>query len=955
MGDDMQAVNRLPMLGTTERHRVLREWNETYVEFPADKCIHELFEEQAAKRPGAIAVVFEHQQLSYAELNHRANHLAHLLIERGVKQDGRVVTLLERSIDLIVAELAILKMGAAYVPLDPQAPAMRHAWIVEDCGASLIIAGAHMDLSFAPAAPVLHVGDGIETAEVIVANPDRRGSSLRVAYVMYTSGSTGTPKGVLVPHRAVARLVINNEYAVIGANDRVAFAANPAFDASTFELWAPLLNGGTVVVIDYDTVLTPPTFIRTLQEERINVLWLTVGLFNQLAEALEPIFAQFKVVITGGDVLDPKLMARVWSNPAKRPQYLVNAYGPTETTTFATTYRIGSSPDESTSIPIGRPISNTRIYLLDPHGEPVPLGAVGEIHIGGEGVALGYLNRPELTAERFLVDRFSDDPEARMYRTGDLARYLPDGNLVFVGRNDNQVKIRGFRIELGEIEGRLAEHLSVREAVVLVLANDGGKRLVAYVAADQDNQLASRLREHLSACLPDYMVPAAFVRLDAFPLTPNGKLDRRALPAPDDAAYARAAYAAPQGETETVLATIWAEMLGMARVSRSDNFFSLGGHSFLALQVMSEINRRLQLQLTAPTFFLHPTIEKLARAIAQGTSAQTNPRVLRLRTGQTHLPIYLMGARPEELRLGQVVGGDRDIFAIDVPIQAAWLSAFATGDQGQLPTIEQMGGLYGDIVAAHVGSQPCVIAGYCIGGKIAFEAARALQRAGGHVAFVLLLDTWAFTPSSPTFAPAATSLARIWRGTIARAQDASFMHRLGASFTDSWRVARFVIARIPASANYRLNALKAWLDKMINHSAPPLVPSGYFDEEGRPIDTLVFNRLALYMGRQWRPQSLDAAGALICAENLIDMLPGNDPAGGWGSLFARGLECFQTTGDHRTMLTDAHVATLARHMDVILNRYASGRNERPSARYMTLTDGNPRFDQTPPQPEPTAA
>ena len=950
--DSSLPVHKLRFLPASERARLLVEWNATATDYPRERCIHELFEAQVEQTPDAVAVVFDGQELTYAALNARANRLAHRLIARGVKPDERVATFLERSIDLIVAQLAILKAGAVYVPLDPQAPALRHAWIIADCAACLLITGATTPLAFTPGAPVLRLeAAGRNEAAGDAANPERQGGSLRTAYVMYTSGSTGTPKGVLVPHRGVNRLAINNGYAVIGAGDRVAFAANPAFDASTFEVWAPLLNGGTVVVISHDTVLTPGAFVRTLQQERINILWMTVGLFNQMVAELEPVFAQLKMLITGGDVLDPKVIARVLSNPRNRPRQLLSAYGPTETTTFATTYTIESLPDETASIPIGRPISNTRVYLLDSCGEPVPLGAPGELYIGGDGVAGGYLNRPELTAEKFLVDPFAGDPSARMYRTGDLARYLPDGNLAFIGRNDNQVKIRGFRIELGEIEGRLTEHPAVREAAVLALKQESGKRLVAYVVADGDDQLANSLRAHLSACLPEYMVPAAFVRLDAFPLTPNGKLDRRALPAPDDAAYARLAYDAPQGETEAVLAEIWAEMLGVERISRNDNFFNLGGHSFLALRVMSEINRRLKLHLTAPTFFMHPTIEQLARHI-EHSHAQTNQQVLTLRTGHTGLPVYLMGARPEEFRLGQMIAGDRSIFAINVPIQTAWLSAREAGDIEALPTIEQLGALYGEILAAHAGPEPCVIAGYCIGGKIAFEAARVLQRAGGNVALVLLLDARAFTSSSHTLGPTLESLSKIWRG---GGEDAFSLHRLSASLSDSWTVVRFVLSRMPSSAKYRLKAIKARLDKMMNRPAPPIVPSGYFDEEGRPIDILAANRLALCIGRLWHPQPLDAAGVLIRADNLDDMLPGSDPAGGWHGLFCRGLETVQVTGDHHSMMTDPHAQALAQQMDSILHRCQATRNERACALDNNLTDGQPWFDQTPPHPEHTIA
>ncbi|MCG1056140.1 amino acid adenylation domain-containing protein, partial [Mycetohabitans sp. B5] len=425
----------------------------------------------------------------------------------------------ERSIDLVVAQLAILKAGAAYVPIDPRAPTERQSWIVSDCAAQLLLTDAHTEVTAAVPTALLRldVSDEAQTEHFPTTCPQPACCSADTAYVMYTSGSTGTPKGVLVPHRAIARLVINNGYVDVGADDRIAFAANPAFDASTFEVWAPLLNGAAAVVIDHDTVLTPALFAQTLREQRISVLWLTVGLFNQMAMELGPVFPQLKALIVGGDALDASVVAQVLRDSP--PQQLINGYGPTESATFATTYRITAVPKGNVNIPIGRPIANTQVYLLDAHGQPVPLGAVGELHIGGAGVAHGYLNRPELTAERFVRDPFSDAPNARMYKTGDLARYLPDGNLEFIGRNDEQVKIRGFRIEPGEIEACLVQHAQVRDAVVLVRGEGMDKRLVAYVVAEPDDALVSKLRTHIAARLPEYMVPAAFVRLDALPLT----------------------------------------------------------------------------------------------------------------------------------------------------------------------------------------------------------------------------------------------------------------------------------------------------------------------------------------------------------------------------------------------------------------------------------------------------
>ncbi|KAF9342305.1 hypothetical protein BGX26_007829, partial [Mortierella sp. AD094] len=360
---------------------------------------------------------------------------------------------------------------------------------------------------------------------------------------MYTSGSTGVPKGVLVPHRAIARLTINNGYADIGVDDCVAFAANPAFDASTFEVWAPLLNGGCVAIIDTDSFTDSRRLSEAISRHSITAMFLTTVLFNQFVSSIRSSLAKLKYLLCGGEQESLESFNTLLQYGG--PQHLIHCYGPTETTTFATTYRVARIEDGQNRLPIGRPISNTKVYVLDALHQPVPSGVVGELYIGGAGVANGYLNRPELTDGRFLHDPFSGQAESRMYKTGDLVRYLPDGNLVFVSRNDHQVKIRGFRIELGEIEARLIEHLEVSGAAVLAIGEGSGKRLVAYVVAVESDGLVHKLREHVVAKLPEYMVPAAFVRLDALPLTPNGKLDRRTLPEPDIDAFVSQEYEAP--------------------------------------------------------------------------------------------------------------------------------------------------------------------------------------------------------------------------------------------------------------------------------------------------------------------------------------------------------------------------------------------------------------------------
>ncbi|WP_203228911.1 non-ribosomal peptide synthetase, partial [Lautropia dentalis] len=448
------------------------------------------------------------------------------------------------------------------------------------------------------------------------------------AYVMYTSGSTGQPKGVAVPHRAIGRLVMANGFAELKADDVVVHCSNTAFDASTLEVWGALLNGGRILVVLHDQVLDPERFGRIMQEGRATVLYLSAGLFNQYADQLREVFAQLKYLIVGGDVLDANVIRRVLKNGA--PQNLLNGYGPTETTTFAVTCRLNDLVDETvTQVPIGKPIGNTRIYILDGQGQPVPIGVTGEIHIGGDGVALGYLNRPELTAERFIPDPFSDEPDARMYRSGDLGYWRADGLIEFVGRNDFQVKIRGFRVELGEIEARLGELPGVRDAVVLAREDHpGDKRLVAYWmahegAAEETLPDVERLRDHLRAELPAYMVPSAFVKLEVMPLTPNGKVDRKALPAPDAEALVTHMYEAPQGPVEEVLAGIWQELLGVERVGRNDSFFDLGGHSLLAVQLMGRMRRDLGQEIELRELFDAPTLAAVASRLQQADEALT--------------------------------------------------------------------------------------------------------------------------------------------------------------------------------------------------------------------------------------------------------------------------------------------------------------------------------------------
>jgi amino acid adenylation domain-containing protein len=575
-----------------------------------------LFEDWASRSPESIAIVSGDRTLSYGALNARANRMAHALIAAGVKPDDRVALCMERSPEMVVAMLAILKAGGGYVPIDPGYPDERLAYLLGDCAPAAILCAP--DLRDAPwlsvmACPILDIDTA--AADQREENPAVAGmTSRRLAYVIYTSGSTGMPKGVEVEHHSIMRLVMGTDYAPIGESDCLAHCSNPAFDASTWEIWGALLHGARLAVVPQHVVLDPSAFNRALIDDGVTAIFMTVGLFNEYQDALAPAFSGLRHLLVGGDALNPRKIERALKNP-QRPQRLVNCYGPTETTTFAVTHEVVVVDAAEGSIPLGRPIANTQVYVLDANREPVPVGVTGELYIGGDGVARGYLNRPALTAERFLEDPFSEESGARMYRTGDLGRWRSDGTIEFLGRNDFQVKIRGFRVELGEIEAQLCACDGVREAMVLAREDaPGEKRLVAYYVSEDALDVAV-LRERLSRRMPDYMLPTAFVRMLSWPLTANGKLDRRALPAPEGDAYARREYEAPLGAAEESVAAIWRELLGLDQVGRHDNFFELGGHSLIAMQLTGRIRSHFRIDLPMLEIFNNPTLSALAAVI----------------------------------------------------------------------------------------------------------------------------------------------------------------------------------------------------------------------------------------------------------------------------------------------------------------------------------------------------
>ncbi|WP_445234378.1 amino acid adenylation domain-containing protein, partial [Duganella rhizosphaerae] len=671
VADDSQRVTALPLLDPQQRRQLLAGFNDTAVAYPQDRLLHQLFEAQAAARPDAVAVVCGGERLGYAELNRRANRLAHRLLAMGVGPDDRVAICVERGIAMVVAVLGVLKAGAAYVPLDPAYPSERLAYMLDDSVPKAVLSEPVHRERLPAGAPLLMLsGDDAPSDGDAVSNPDPQALGLRAghaAYVIYTSGSTGRPKGATIEHAGLANLLhwYVDEFDFT-ADDRVLLVTSFSFDLTQKNIFAPLVCGATLHLADAG--FDPRQLAAEIARHGITSLNLTPSAFYPIVAAAPPqSLANLRRVFLGGE---PISMAHIAPLAREYPQMtLINSYGPTECTDVVAACRIEHERSEGVdwTPPIGRPIANTELYVLDAQRQPVPIGVTGELYIGGAGVARGYLNRPELSAERFITDPFSGRPGARLYRTGDLVRWLPDGHLDYLGRNDFQVKIRGFRIELGEIEARLAACAGVREAVVIAREDSpGDRRLVAYLLAKTGAVALdpAALRAALAPQLAEYMLPAAYVVLDALPLTPNGKLDRNALPAPGQDDVATRPYQAPQGPAEIALAAVWCELLGLDRVGRDDHFFELGGHSLMVITLIERLHR-LGLSAEVGAVFEAPTLQAMAAGL--GASGGRQPAMV---------PPNLIGAgcnalRPELLPLVALTQDEIDLIVDSVPDGAA--------------------------------------------------------------------------------------------------------------------------------------------------------------------------------------------------------------------------------------------------------------------------------------------
>ena len=905
VSDPAQRISALSLLTETERRQLLNDWNNTSSDYPRDKCVHQLFEEQVRLTPDASAVIFGDQKLTYAELNCRANQLANNLRRRGIGPESLVGICMDRSLELVVALLGILKAGAAYVPLDPEYPRERLSFMLEDAAVSLVFTQQRTVDRLPEGSPAVCLDSEWKTIDAESENnlaseltPDN------LAYVMYTSGSTGKPKGVAVTHQNIVRLVKDTNYATFDSDEVFLQLAPVSFDASTFEIWGALLNGAKLAVMLPGT----PSLDElggAIADYGVTTLWLTAGLFHLMVDTRLKDLRGLRQLLAGGDVLSVVHVERFLEQaPNCR---LINGYGPTEGTTFTCCHPISRDRQISESIPIGRPIANTQVYILDEHLQPVPVGVPGGLYIGGDGLARGYFKRPELTRERFLANPFVNDPQARLYKTGDLARYLADGTIEFLGRHDQQVKIRGFRIEPGEIETVLNQHPAVKECVVTAREDiPGDKRLVAYVVTAGDVEIpTAELREHLRQKLPDHMVPSAFVFLTGLPLSPNGKVDRAALPGPgDDRPELDKVFIAPRNEVETRLAQVWEAALNVRPIGVRDNFFDLGGHSLLAVRLFAQIEKLFNRKLPLAILFEAPTIEGLAMVLREESAPRWSSLVA-IQPGGRKQPffcVHAVGGNVLEYHdLARHLGPDQPFYALQ--------SHGLDGKQTPLTNIEQMATLYLKELRAVQPHGPYLIGGRSFGGVVAFEMACQLQSAGEEVKLLALLDTYPLghyklLPSDDKRNSRSYRFAKKFESHTRNLGQLRFKRKLEYL----WNKLRYVPAKTKG---------QVW--------------GGVFKlyrEGGRPLPRLLRNieQINFAAARNYVPKVYPGKVTLFLAS--ADLTAAYDLKEGWEALAGDGLEVHEIEGDHINIIKEPFVGQLAAELTSCLDKAQTTRSTR---------------------------
>jgi aspartate racemase len=913
----------LPLLTDQERHQIMVEWNRTDREYPRERCIHELFQDQARETPEATALTFGNQQLTYKELNARANQLAWRLKEAGAKPGDVVGFCAERSLEMVICLLGILKAGAAYAALDPTLPPERLAYMLEDLQAKILLT-QHPILESWPEHSAGNGSMGLPQQICLDAEWDaiaqastedipNEVTSQGMAYVSFTSGSTGRPKGVCVPHRGVVRLVRNTDYINFSTEDVFLQLAPISFDASTLEIWGSLLNGGRLVILP-PGIPSLTELAETLERHGITTLFLTSGLFNQVVDERPGSLRRLRQLLTGGEVLSPSHAKKALD--LLDTGTLIHVYGPTENTTFTTWYTIPRTFDWRHTVPIGRPIANTQCYILDERRQPVPIGVVGELYAGGDGLALGYLNQSELTAERFVPHILHKGE--RLYRTGDRVRYMPDGNIEFFGRWDSQVKIRGFRVELGEIETVLGRHPQVRQCAVVAHGDIArGKRLTAYIVANPGTEVAAgELRQFVKTKLPTYMVPTGFVRVESLPLLANGKVDRRALPVPEDLNIrGDKEFVRPGDTVETELAAIWENILGTHPIGMEDKFFEMGGHSLLAVRLVAQVEKKFGAKLPVSVVFQAPTIRGMAGYLRQEKSLVASSSVVEIQAKGSKPPLYLVhgvggGMFWGYTNLARCLGTDQPVYALK--------SRAMDGEEKEFSKIEEMAAHYVADVRAVQPVGPYHLGGYCFGGNVAYEMARQLQAAGETVALLAVMN--AAPPNSaygrPRWTPA-------WW--------ANFFINLGhlgiRSLSWSSRQRREFLRWKAALARRKVIRLFNFPQRAAQEiDVDDIVDLSTFPADQRKLWEAHIRALIDFFPKPY------AGKVTLFRSRGHAVISSYDSRYGWGELAAE-VEVHSVPGAHESILEEPHVAVLAEKL-----RDCVGRAEpSPTAKAETST------------------
>lgn len=896
------AIEELEILNNGQRQRLLVDFNNTQIDFPQVQCLHQLFVAQVERTPDNIAVVYADQQITYSQLNNQANQLAHYLQKLGVKPDVMVGICMERSLEMVIALLGVLKAGGAYLPIDPLYPRERIAWIVEDAQMPAILTQQRLlDILSEHRGEIICLDTNWDLiAQESEANPVSNVTIDRLAYVIYTSGSTGKPKGAMLPHRAICNhmLWMQAEFPLT-ATDKVLQKTPFSFDASVWEFYAPLLVGAQLLMAQPEGHQDSNYLIQLIIKQKVTILQVVPTLLRMLLEHRDiRNCTSLKRVFCGGEALPIELQENFFDYSKAD---LINLYGPTETCIDAT-FWTGQRGTSTRVVPIGRPIANTQVYILDKHLRPVPIGVTGELHIGGAGLARGYLNRPELTAEKFISSPFGN---CKLYKTGDLARFCNDGSIEYLGRFDHQVKIRGFRIELGEIESFLNQYPQVRSQAVIACEDEpGNPRLIAYVVPQPGQNLKDgELYQYLQERLPSYMVPNAFVMLDALPLTPNGKLDRHSLPAPDKFRQISTSYVQPRDAMELQLVHIWENVLNIQPIGVQDNFFKLGGHSLLAVQLMSQIQQQLGKNLPLATLFQNPTVEQVADLVRQETAVSPWSSLVAIQPQGTKPPFFCIpGAGGNILyffHLARQLGLDQPFYGL----QALGLD----GESQPHNRIEDIATDYIQAIKTVQPQGPYYLGGHSFGGQVAFEMAQQLLALGDRVALVAIFDT-------PAPLPGILPERFDWDSATWLVYMGQIISRLCGK---QLQVSQTKLQLLDSEAQ-----LQYFKDRLISVGllAPKagitqvrgLVQVFQANKQTRYLPVKVYpTRIALFRSSEVHPD--DAASDEI-DEN---MLP-KDAAWGWNDFASTPVDVHWIPGDHLSMLVDPHVQVLAEYLQTSL-------------------------------------